>query len=302
MSARNLVLLIVFVAGCWTVNNSACAATDSCNLALSQFDYPAAMAAARRVLASNPNDGGQDICLGRAQYESGDFRAALTSLIEADRTVLLPTQRVLLQNWFGVTLRRLGRRQEAWQAQQAGLNRARQINDAPGWATALHNTAGMLYDQGYASQAIQAYHASLAINPDAAERSASHNNIGLILQTQGDWPGAEQEISEAIRINRAGGHFHHLGKHLMNLANLRRLQGRFAEAETLLNEGAELEIRAGDRYWQAVARRYRGWLARDQGNLSLALTELGKAETLYGEAGSPVEAGLAGLEKSWLAP
>ena len=286
----NLSLLSVCLLVVTCAVNSASAAADSCNTDLSRFDYPAAMADAKQALASNPGDGGQFICLGRAQYESGDFRTALSSLNSADKTVLSPPQRVLLQNWFGVTLRRLGRLQEAWQAQQIGLNLARQINDTPGLATALHNTAGMLYDQGYAIQAIQVYRSSLSINPDAAERSASHNNVGLILQAQGDWTGAEQELNEAIRINRAGGHFHHLGKHVMNLGNLRRLQGRYAEAEALINEGVPLEEKAGDRYWLAVASRYKGWLAKDQGNFSLALAELDKAKSFYSDAGSPLEA------------
>ncbi len=265
-------------------------AMDPCNDALARFDYPAAMAEARQALAADSQDRGQLICLGRSQYESGDFRSALASLHAADSAQLTPRQRVLLQNWLGVTLRRLGRAQEAWLAQQVGLNLARQINDTPGLATALHNTAGMLYDRGYAGPAIQTYSASLAINPDAPERSASHNNIGLILQSQGDWQGAEQELNEAIRINREGGHFHHLGKHLMNLGNLRRLQKRFDEADVLLQEGRALEEKAGDRYWLAVASRYQAWLARDRGDSPLALTELARAQALYLEAGAPVEA------------
>jgi tetratricopeptide (TPR) repeat protein len=206
----------------------------------------------------------------------------------------------LLQNWLGVTLRRLGRSEEGWVAQQAGLKLARTINDTPGLATALHNTAGMLYDRGYEGAAIQTYGASLAINPDAPERSASHNNIGLILQSQGDWQGAEREMEEAIRINREGGHFHHLGKHLMNLGNLRRLQKRFDEADALLQEGRELEEKAGDRYWLAVASRYRGWLDRDRGNTGLALSELARARALYIEAGAAVEAEQAEKEGAQL--
>jgi tetratricopeptide (TPR) repeat protein len=270
--------------------NIARAATDPCNDSLARFDYPAAMTAARQSLAVSPQEGGQLICLARSQYESGDFRSALVSLRAADSTQPTSRQRVLLQNWLGVTLRRLGRAQEAWLAQQAGLNLARQINDTPGLATALHNTAGMLYDQGFAGPAIQSYRASLAINPDAPERSASHNNIGLILQSQGDWQGAEQELNEAIRINREGGHFHHLGKHLMNLGNLRRLQRQFDEADVLLHEGRALEEKAGDLYWLAVASRYRAWLARDRGDISLALSELARAQAHYLEAGASVEA------------
>ena len=269
-------LLCLFCVGLSGVGHAS-GAMDPCNEALTRFDYPAAMAAARQALDANSRDGGQLVCLARSQYESGDFRSALVSLQAADATQLTPRQRVLLQNWLGVTLRRLGRAQEAWVAQQAGLNLARQINDTPGLATALHNTAGMLYDRGYAGPAIQTYFASLAINPDAPERSASHNNIGLILQSQGDWQGAERELNEAIRINREGGHFHHLGKHLMNLGNLRRLQKQFDEADALLRQGRALEEKAGDRYWLAVASRYWVWLARDQGDIPLARSELVRA-------------------------
>jgi tetratricopeptide (TPR) repeat protein len=275
-------------------------AMDPCHDALARFDYPAAMTAAREALGVNSRDGGQLICLARSQYESGDFRSALGSLQAADATELTPPQRVMLQNWLGVTLRRQGRAQEAWLAQQTGLNLARQINDTPGLATALHNTAGMLYDRGFAGPAIQTYLASLAINPDAPERSASHNNVGLILQSQGDWQGAERELNEAIRINREGGHFHHLGKHLMNLGNLRRLQARFDEADALLREGQALEARAGDRYWLAVADRYQAWLARDRGDIPLALSELVRAQALYLEAGAPVEANQADNESAQL--
>ncbi len=292
---------LMFILCCgWGAIAHAGATLDACNASLARFDYPTAMSAARQTLVATPGDGGQLICLARAQYESGDFRKALVSLQAVDAAALAPHQQVLLQNWLGVTLRRLGRGEEAWAAQQAGLNLARRIGDTPGLATALHNTAGMLYDRGYAEAAIQTYNASLAINPDAPERSASHNNIGLILQSEGDWTGAEKQMDEAIRINREGGHFHHLGKHLMNLGNLRRLQKRFAEADALLQEGSALEERAGDRFWLAVAHRYQGWLARDRGNVALALSELAQAQALYLEAGAPVEAGQAANEHAEL--
>jgi tetratricopeptide (TPR) repeat protein len=271
------------------VQGTALADGDVCNAALARFDYRAAIAAASKTLKQNPEDGGQLICQGRARYETGDFRSALVSLQTADKTTLTPVQRVLLQNWFAVTLRRLGHEQQAWEAEMAGLDLAQQNHDTAGLATALHNTAGMLYDQGYPVQAIQTYRASISINPDAAERSASHNNVGLILQQLGDWDGAAREIEQAIRINRQGGHFHHLGKHLMNLGNLRRLQGRYDEALKLINEGEALEEKAGDRYWLAVACRYRGWLARDQGNIPFARAELQKARKLYVEAGASIE-------------
>jgi tetratricopeptide (TPR) repeat protein len=97
-------------------------------------------------------------------------------------------------------------------------------------------------------------------------------------------------LQEAIAINREHGHFHHLGKHLMNLGNLYREQRRFAEAASLLEEGASLIERVGDLYWQAVAARYRGWLARDQRDWAAAGRCLAEAARSYELAGAVADA------------
>jgi tetratricopeptide (TPR) repeat protein len=162
-----------------------------------------------------------------------------------------------------VTLRRLGRQDEAWVQQQAALKLAQDIGDQAGEVAALHNTAGMCYDHGDVYGALNDYQNSVAINPDAAERSASLNNTGLILQANGDIYGARQALEAAIALNRAGGHFHHLGKHMMNLGNLERQPGHYDEARRLLDEGRALVEKAGDVYWLGVAAHYYAWLDND---------------------------------------
>jgi hypothetical protein len=76
----------------------------------------------------------------------------------------------------------------------------------------------------------------------------------------------------------------------MNLGNLYREEGRFAEATVLIDEGAALVERAGDRYWQAVAARYRGWLARDQRDWAAAGRWLALAARTYDQTGAVVDA------------
>jgi tetratricopeptide (TPR) repeat protein len=265
---------------------TALAQADACNEALARFDYPAAQAAANAALQASPKDAAAWLCLGRARYERGDFPVALAALNEAARQPVGGSLAVQLGNWFGVTLRRLGRQEEAWARQQSALKLAQAIGDQAGLATALHNTAGMRYDRGDVVGALRDYRSSVKINPDDAERSASFNNMGLILQAGGDQNGARHALEAAITLNRAGGHFHHLGKHLMNLGNLERQLGRYDEAGRLLDEGRALVEKAGDVFWLGVAAHYRAWLANDLHQPPVARAAYEEAKRYYQQAGT----------------
>lgn len=269
--------------------------TDTaCDMALARFDYPAATREADAVLKQSPDDAAAWICLARARYERGDFRSALDALsfVVLNQVAQNATQSALavrLGNWYGVTLRRLGRLDEAWGYQQNALRLARQINDQAGLATALHNTAGMRYDRGDAFGALRDYQSSIPINPDLAERSASFNNSGLIYQDMGDIRRARQSLEAAIALNRTGNHFHHLGKHLMNLGNLERTQQRYDEARRLLDEGRALIEKSGDVFWLGVAAHYRAWLANDLKQSEAARRFYAEARHNYAQAGAAGE-------------
>lgn len=276
------------------------AVADSCRDALDRFDYPAARAEASRQLDGNPANAAAWVCLARSQYETGHFADALASLARTEGLAMEGPTRVLADNWYGVTLRRLGRRAEAWEHLGRALDLAQTVRDTGGLATALHNRAGMLYDADQAEMALSTYRQSLAINPDQAERSASLNNMGLIEIERGNFRQGETHILAAIDLNRSHGHAHHLGKHLMNLGNLYRIQGRFEAAERHLLEGASLVAKAGDQFWLGVSHRLLAWLARDRRDLPRAASELEAAIGLYQSAGTPVEAEAAKAELAGL--
>lgn len=260
-----------------------------CTDALNRFDYPAARAIAQARLTGNSADATAWICLARSLYETGHFTDALAALTRTDALSMDAATRVLADNWYGVTLRRLNRRVEAWHRLQAALALARQVGDQAGLATALHNSAGLLYDADRADAALDHYRQSLAINSDAAERSASLNNMGLIEADRGNLAMAMQLIEAAIALNRQYGHFHHLGKHLMNLGNLYRSFNRLDEAEALIKEGAALVEKADDRFWIAVSHRLAAWVALDRGRVDQARTRLELAIKDYSLAGAPME-------------
>lgn len=263
--------------------------SNSCTAALNRFDYPAARAMAKGHIERNPGDAPAWICLARSSYETGHFTDALLALNRTDALPMDAATRVLADNWYGVTLRRLNRRAEAWERLQAALALARQAGDQAGLATALHNSAGLLYDAGRADAALDHYRQSLAINPDLAERSASLNNMGLIEEDRGNLAMAAQLIEAAIDLNRRHGHYHHLGKHLMNLGNLYRGLKRMDEAEALIKEGAALVEKADDRFWIAVSHRLAAWLALDRGRVDQAADLLERAIQDYALAGAPLE-------------
>lgn len=275
---------VLFVALCAPLAHA-----DSCHDALAAFDYGKASELAQTRLDKVHTDPAAHMCAARAAYESGRFPDALLHLRAVEMQAPQAELRTYVFNWLTVTLRKLGREREALRYGQSALAGARRENSQQNLATALHNLAGLMYTQGNASRAIALYQESIPLNPDASERSASLNNLGLILQAQGDREAAEKWLRAAIELNRAEGHFHHLGKHLLNLGNLQREARNFDEAEALLDEGAEMIDRAGDQYWQAVAARYRGWLARDRGDWAQAGRWLALAARTYDMTGAQSE-------------
>lgn len=259
---------------------------DACHDALAAFDYVRAAELAQTRLIAAPTENAARMCAARAAYETGYFVDALLHLRAVELQQPQAESRTYAYNWLTVTLRKLGREREALGYAQAALAWARRESSRQNLATALHNLAGLAYAQGDVATAVTLYLESIPLNPDLSERSASLNNLGLILQAQGDPAAAEKWLQQAIALNRAEGHFHHLGKHLLNLGNLYREAGKLDEAETLLDQGAALIERAGDRYWLAVAAHYRGWLARDRGDWALAGRWLALAARSYDAAGA----------------
>lgn len=274
---------------CGLVHALGMVADTVCDTALARFDYVQATQEADTLLKHNSANAAAWVCLARARYEQGNFKSALEALDEAAKYPAEAALKVRLGNWYGVTLRRLGRLNEAWVYQQGALQLAQQIHDQAGLATALHNTAGMRYDRSDAFGALRDYQTSIPINPDLAERSASYNNTGLIYQDMGNARRARQSLEAAIALNRAGNHFHHLGKHLMNLGNLERTQQRYDEARRLLDEGRALIERSGDVFWLGVAAHYRAWLANDLKQPEAARTAYAEAKRYYEQAGAAGE-------------
>ena len=290
MSIRNWISVVGLVGGVPLAH------ADACHDALITFDYSRASQLAQAQLDTGAADPLARMCAARAAYETGRFEEALTHLRAVETRNPQAGLRTYAYNWLTVTLRKLGREREARQYGVAALGWARREASQQNLATALHNLAGLAYTEGDATTAMSLYRESIPLNPDLSERSASLINLGLILQARGYREAAERWMQEAIALNREHGHFHHLGKHLMNLGNLYREAGKFDEAQALLDEGAALVERASDQYWRAVAARYRAWLARDRGDWAQAGRWLALAARTYDAAGAKADGDAARAE------
>jgi tetratricopeptide (TPR) repeat protein len=128
------------------------------------------------------------MCEARAAYETGRFVAALDILRRVEALQPQAETRTYAYNWLTVTLRKLGREREAMQYGQAALARWRGVRPAsriwrlrctiwPDWPIREGN--GLRWRWRFIQE-------SIPLNPDLSERSASLNNLGLILQAQGD--------------------------------------------------------------------------------------------------------------------
>lgn len=259
---------------------------DPCHAALARFDYEQAM----HLSAAAPESAAAGLCAARAAYETGQFVRAMNELRKVESGQPPGEMRTYLYNWLTVTLRKLGHEQEAMQYGRAALAWARIEPNRQNLATALHNLAGLTASAGDRHAALALYRESIPLNPDLSERSASLNNVGLLFQAAGEWAAAESWMQAAIELNRAENHFHHLGKHLMNLGNLYRALGRYSLAQRHLEDGAALIEQAHDDYWKAVAMRYSGWLARDMGDRVTARDRLHEAERRYEATGARQDA------------
>ncbi len=148
---------------------------------------PQAIAAFERAVARDPSDAAARELLGRAQFEHGDFAAALPNLQEA-RAAHLDDPGLLLA--LGACLARAHRTQEAEQV-------FAQLLKAHSNLPELHVFLGQgAYAQGQDSAAEKELRNALSLDPHAPQ---AHFYLGIIALDRGDLPSAEREFASEIR-------------------------------------------------------------------------------------------------------
>jgi predicted O-linked N-acetylglucosamine transferase (SPINDLY family) len=101
----------------------------------------------------------------------------------------------------------------------------------PNHADALHMLGVLANQMGRASDAIELIRRAIQLN---CGRAIYHNNLGLVLASQRQWPAAEQAFRTALSINPA------LPQSLNNLTNVLRDMGRLDDALAVISGAIEL--------------------------------------------------------------
>jgi len=101
----------------------------------------------------------------------------------------------------------------------------------PNHADALHMLGVLANQTGRVSDAIELIRRAIQLN---CGRAIYHNNLGLVLASQRQWPAAEQAFGAGLSINPA------LPQSLNNLTNVLREMGRLDDALAVISRAIEL--------------------------------------------------------------
>ena len=93
-------------------------------------------------------------------------------------------------------------------------------------------------------------------------------------------------LKKAIEIEQRAGDYHGVARWMLNLGNTYREMKDYAKASDFLNDGLKRIQKVGDKYWEAYAFKYLGWLYGDMGNTGLAKEYLTKAYSLFNSIGA----------------
>jgi predicted O-linked N-acetylglucosamine transferase (SPINDLY family) len=215
-----------------------------------------AAAAYQEILRQEPGHAGAWHLLGVVHQQRGDFCQAVQCIAKA---ISLDSPKAIYHNNLGVSLRSLGRLEEAAAACRQALTINPQYPDAlsylavalqelgqeeeplkllqealriqPSHADALFNLANLYQSLGRAGEAIGLYRKAIAIQPN---RVGAHNNLGNALLAARRAGEAAASYQEAIRLEPEYAEAH------LNLAAAYAQQEMVQEAERCWQEACRL--------------------------------------------------------------
>jgi tetratricopeptide (TPR) repeat protein len=153
-------------------------------------------------------------------------------------------------NVRGITLRRLGRIDEALQAHRAAVDLARRLEHHDDLAPNLNNLALALLEANDAAQAAAAFEESARLEREPMTRARVLNNLALAMEETGRLQSAfdTRRGSLALLRGQDGTDFARANVLISLAANARMLQ-RHSEALALLDEAAAIGV--DDSHWRA---------------------------------------------------
>jgi len=263
---------------------------DNCFNYLKAGDYKRAIEAGKRAVRLYPKDNGAHLCLGRAYFEVGELGYALKSMKEAERLTTNKTRLMYVYGWLGSIYNRKDDIDNALFYYSKSLFLSRELGYKEEEAIAISNIAAIYDKKGDIDKALDYYEQSLKLISDEKEKASIYNNIALIYDKKGNYQKAIEYLKKAIEIGERTGDYHGVAQYMLNIGEVYRRAKDFYNASEYLDEGLMRIQKIGDKYLEATAYKYLGWLYIDKDNLRLAADYLTKAVNLFNSIGAKGDA------------
>jgi tetratricopeptide (TPR) repeat protein len=185
-------------------------------------------------------------------------------------------------------LRRDGPWTDAVTRHTTALHAARHLGDQPALASTLHNLGVMRYLTGDYPGAAQDLEQALTIYRDLGDQlgqANTLNNLGTVRQLTGDYPGAAQDLEQALTIYRDLGDRLGQASALYCLGTVRWLTSDYPGAARDLEKALVIFRDLGDQLGEATALRGLGIVQRLTGDYPGAAQDLEQALTIYRDLG-----------------
>jgi predicted ATPase/class 3 adenylate cyclase/Flp pilus assembly protein TadD len=197
-------------------------------------------------------------------------------------------QRGAVLGLLGVTLRTLGRLDEARTALEQALGIARTQGNRPAEGVAHASLGNLLRDQGHPQLAHEHLQAALAIHRQCRNPRAEGQvlgNLGIVHAQAGRFEEARSHFERALVTHRAVGNRRYEGIDLNNLANTHLDQGQLDIAATHLIHALKIHRELDNRREEGIVLHNLARLRRGQGDLPAASRDCAASLAIAREIG-----------------
>jgi len=209
-------------------------------------------------------------CLGLAYSATGRFRDALPALLRVEALSNSTEGLAGVYMMLGMTYQKIGDLNRAELYAQRAVMSYKKLDDKSGESVSLLSLAELVKIRGDTDRALVLYRESLDLAPNEEGKPTALNNIALIHIQRRELVEAVKLLREAIDISRRQSNGHVVAMCQLTLGAALREQGDFAGAEQELTAGLNAVQLIGDRGREALAYRYLGELRFRQDRLAEA--------------------------------
>ncbi|MHB1680295.1 MAG: tetratricopeptide repeat protein [bacterium] len=264
------------------------------NQCFSRIDSQSYMSAKKlglMAVENNPNSFNARLCLGEANENLGNYKAAISEFSFAIPAANNETRKMLVYNWIGTAYHNLGNQREAFKYDSESLTLARSVNNTSLESDDLNNIGTIYLSKGNYAKALHYYKESLPMHVTTSGLAVTYGNIGVAYYGMGNCPEAVQYQTKALNLlnsdkNKSSGDYYVTMVNLINLGGDFICTKNYSMAKVDITKGLLMAKKIGAKKWIATGYRYLGRLYRNEGNNKKSLFYYRKAHNMYKAIGS----------------